>query len=529
MAPERERQYLVLFEVASSRAPDPAPTEPARPKKGASRRSDKRPPPHDSRDQYIEQLQQELDALRAYQQTLIEQFESSQEELTSANEELQATNEEFQSTNEELETAKEELQSANEELTTINDELQSRNAELVSVNEKLARGEDRFRLMVEVVKDYAIYMLDPDGRITSWNEGARRLKGYEASEILGEHYSRFFLPQDIADRAPEIELEQARIEGRFEAEGWRLRKDGTRLWANVVVTRINDSRGTLIGFTKVTRDLTERRKAEEALRQANEGLEARVRDRTRELIQALKVRDDFLSIASHELRTPLTGLKLQLQLARRNVDPARGMTLSADKAATAFDRALRQEKALEELVDDLLDISRIQTGKLLLEPKDVDVGKLVEEVVARFADQLAQAKSQLVLQLAPGLTARWDDRRVAQVLVNLLSNALKYAPGAPIQVSVTRDGERARLVVQDAGPGISKERQGAVFERFERAGASPNVGGLGLGLFIARRIVEAHRGTIRLESEPGQGARFIVELPLTLTDSELALGEVQGG
>lgn len=631
-APERERQLLVLFEEKENfRGEHSAPHQSAEP----------RPASLDKSDAYVEQLQQEYDALREYQQTLVEQFEATQEELTSANEELQATNEEVQSTNEELETAKEELQAANEELTTTNDELQNRNLELIALNDRLARGEDRFRLMIEGVRDYAIYMLDPDGVVTSWNEGARRLKGYEAGEILGQNYSRFFTQEDRDVSFPLHELEHARIEGRFEGEGWRLRKNGSRFWANVVLTRINDSTGKLLGFSKVTRDLTERkisqeqladserrfrlmisgvrdyaifmldpewrvaswnegakelkgyseqevlgrhfsifytaddiaggklereqnavaamgrvedegwrvrkngsrfwanvvitrivdaegkllgfskvtrdlseRKiAEEALQRANESLEKRVRDRTEELERALKTRDEFLSIASHELKTPLTGLKLQLQIARRNFTPRKGGA-EGPQSTDTFDRALKQALALEQLIEDLLDISRIQTGGFELELAAVDVSAVVEDVAVRFAEQLAQTGSELKLELDRSLVASWDPRRITQVFANLLSNAIKYAPGAPITIRTRRSGARAGLIVEDAGPGISKENQPSIFDRFERAGASPNIGGLGLGLFIVRQIVEAHQGTIRVESELGQGARFVIDLPL---------------
>jgi PAS domain S-box-containing protein len=637
LAPERERHYLVFFESAST--PRTAASEPA-PAAGREKRRETR-----TNDAYVEQLQQELDGLRDHEKTLVEQSEATQEELTSANEELQATNEEFQSTNEELETAKEELQSANEELTTMNDELQGRNAELVAVNEKLARGEDRFRLMVEGVKDYAIYMLDPEGRVTSWNEGARRLTGYEAVEVMGEDYSRFFLPEDIVAGAPRLELERARIDGRFEAEGWRLRKDRSRLWANVVVTRINDSKGTLVGyskvirdlterrrideelekseqrfrlmisgvrdyaifmldpqwrvaswnegarrlkgyeeseilgkdfsvfyppediangkldrekkavltegrfedegwrvrkdgsrfwasviltrvtdargailgFTKVTRDLTEQKRASDALRGLNESLEKRVRERTRDLEQALKARDEFLSIASHELKTPLTSLKLQIQMALRKLE--RG-TATPERSAATFDRALRQAVALEELVEDLLDVSRIQTGHFVLDRKPVVVSALIEEAVARFSDQLAQSRSRIDLRLEPGVTARWDGRRMMQVLVNLVSNALKYAPGSPIRISSAGVDGSASITVEDSGPGISEERQKSIFERFERAGAPASVGGLGLGLFIARRIVEAHHGSIQVESHVGGGTKFMIEIPRYEEESE---------
>jgi two-component system CheB/CheR fusion protein len=509
LAPERERQLLVLFE-------DPKRHLPAAPalKPGRSRSAvDKKRGRKDSKNHYVEQLQEELEALREHQQALIEQSESSQEELSSANEELQATNDEFHSTNEELETAKEELQSANEELTTTNDELQSRNAELISVNEKLARGEDRFRLLVEGVKDYAIYLLDTDGRVTSWNEGARRLKGYEASEIIGQHYSRFFPPEDIAANVPQMELEKARIDGRFEAEGSRIRKDGSQFWANVVVTRIHDTKGVLIGFSKVTRDLSERRRTEELLRRANESLEARVHERTADLAQALRARDEFLSIASHELRTPVTALKLLLELTSRKLGLDTTSSL-ARVAVSTFDRALKQAITLENLIEDLLNVSRIQSGQLELELRNVAIAKLIEDVASRLSDQLAQAGSPLKLDVEAGLVVRCDERRVMQVIVNLITNAIKYAPNSPIHITATREGPSAKIVVEDSGPGVAPENQAKLFERFERAGASANVGGLGLGLFIARRIVETHHGTIRVESQLGEGARFVVNLPV---------------
>ncbi len=514
-APERERQLLLVFDERPQRKERRA-TEAALPRSGRRKvqRGD-----HGAKQEHVEQLQAELDAVHEHQHTLIEQFESTQEELTSANEELQATNEELQSTNEELETAKEELQSANEELTTTNDALHDRNAELQGAYEKLARGEDRFRLMVDSVKDYAIYMLDPEGHVASWNEGARRLKGYEAVEIVGENYARFFLADDRAASAPELELEQARVEGRFEAEGWRIRKNGSRFWANVVLTRINDTSGALVGFSKVTRDLTERKRAEEELRALNESLEQRVRARTQELQQALQARDQFVSIASHELKTPLTALKLQLQLAARAATRPGGI-LDATQATKVFDRALSQCLSLEHLVEDLLDVSRIQSGLIKLEMTPVDAAKLIQDVVTRFSEQLVQAQIDVELELEPDMVGSWDRRRIEQVLANLISNAIKYAPRSELRISLAPHDAHARIVVADSGPGISLEKQSTIFDRFERAGVSPSVGGLGLGLFIARRIVEAHHGSVSVESELGCGARFIVDLPVAPSNAE---------
>ncbi|MBL8954672.1 MAG: PAS domain-containing sensor histidine kinase [Myxococcaceae bacterium] len=373
---------------------------------------------------------------------------------------------------------------------------------------ELERAERRARLMVSGVKDYAIFMLDPSGHVASWNEGAHRLKGYTEQEILGRHFSVFYPEVDQVSGKTERELETALATGRVEDEGWRVRKDGTQFWANVVITRVDDPEGGVLGFTKVTRDLTERKRAEEALRAANELLETRVRERTRELEHALRARDEFLSIASHELKTPLTGLKLQLQLSRRTL-----VNNELPKLVDAIDKSLRQTTTLEDLIEDLLDVSRVQTGRFELVVEDLDVAALIDDTTQRMALQLEYAEMPLTLDVDRTLTARWDRRRVSQVLMNLLTNAVKYAPGSPLEVKVAADGERVRIDVVDHGPGIAPDKQAVVFDRYERAGASPNAGGLGLGLYISRRIVEGHGGTLELVSAPGQGARFVARLP----------------
>jgi PAS domain S-box-containing protein len=497
LAPPDERFYLVIFEGPRNGTPAPPPQPP---RKGAQ----------DRQGTATEVLERELLEARNQYLRLVDEFRSLQQELTTANAQLHAANEDLRSGNEALESAREALQVSNEALSTLNDELTARNAEVNASNEKLARGEDRFRLLVDSVKDYAIFMLDPQSRVASWNEGARRLNGYEARDVLGQHLSIFYPSEDIESGKVQRELDRALGEGRVEDEGWRVRKDGTRYWASSVITRVDDPQGGVLGFTKVLRDLTEHKRAEQALRSANDSLEGRFAARTAELQDALGARDEFLSIASHELKTPLTGLKLQLQLGRRGVQTGRRST---ESTLDALDRSLKQALALEGLVEDLLDVSRTQTGRLLLDPQQVDVTALVDEVVTRSSTQFAHALTPLVIDLPPAGTACWDRRRIIQVLSNLLANALKYAPRSPVRVGVEALDERVRLTVTDGGPGISPAKQAVIFDRFERAGASVSVAGLGLGLYIARRIVEAHHGSIRVENPPGQGARFVVELP----------------
>jgi PAS domain S-box-containing protein len=362
--------------------------------------------------------------------------------------------------------------------------------------EALRLSDERFRMMVESVRDYAIFMLDPTGRVVTWNPGAERINGYRADEIIGEHFSRFYSEEEVRSGKCERELETAVREGRFEEEGWRVRKDGTRFWASVVITALHDQGGRLVGFAKVTRDLTQRRKMDEGrllLAQAEE---------------SIRLRDEFLSIASHELKTPLTALQLQLQgVHRRMVD--------ADPAlASRIDRAVRSGQRLADLIEALLDVSRIATGRFELKRECFDLGATVHDVVERLAENAAREGSPLQVNAAPGLVGSWDRLRLEQVLVNLLSNAIKYGAGGPVEVTASAEQGEAVLRVTDHGPGVPEQDLQRIFGRFERASSLRNYGGLGLGLYVARQIVEAHGGTVSAHNLSAGGACFSVRLPL---------------
>jgi PAS domain S-box-containing protein len=377
--------------------------------------------------------------------------------------------------------------------------------------ELLRESEERMRLLVSSVKDYAIFMLDPEGKITTWNAGAQRIKGYSAREIVGRHFSLFYPPEVVAAGHPAFELEVAARLGSYEEEGWRVRKDGTRFWANVVITAIRDEATNLRGFAKVTRDLTERRRMQEetrsAVAQADEA-----KSRADAAQTELRQRDEFISVAAHELRTPLTALSLKLQgavalLKRENAPQA------AQQVGDRIAGAQRQADRLTELVERLLDVSRIVRGGLTMNVDDADFASILRHVADDFREPAGQVGSEIVLEGPTVLPGRWDRSRLEQVVANLLGNAVKYGAGKPVRLALSETADLVRLRVVDEGIGIAGEDVDRIFTRFERAAPTRHYAGLGLGLYITKSIVEAHGGTIRVSSAPGAGATFTVELP----------------
>jgi len=373
--------------------------------------------------------------------------------------------------------------------------------------ERLRQSEERLRLLVESVKDYAIYMLDADGVITTWNAGAQRIKGYTAAEVIGRHFSIFYPPEAIAAGHPRHELEIATKEGRYEEEGWRVRKDGTRLWVNVVISAVYDPSQTIIGFAKVTRDLTDWRRIEQHALQAE--IEAvNERARASEAQRMVQVRDEFISVAGHELRTPLTALQLKLQGLEQAVTKS-----GAGKIAERVQGALRQVDRLNGLVERLLDVSRIVAGSLAMKLEDADFTALVRQVVEDLREPALQGGCELRLHAHDKIIARCDKTRMEQVVVNLVSNAIKYGERKPIDIRLETTDSSVLLVVTDHGIGIALEDIDRIFGRFERAVPVRHYGGLGLGLYVTRNIVEAHGGTIKVTSRAGQGSTFMIEVP----------------
>jgi len=350
-----------------------------------------------------------------------------------------------------------------------------------------------FRLLVESVKDYGIFMLDPEGRVATWNAGAEAIKGYAAHEIIGRHFSTFYEPDAVARGWPDHELRMAKTFGRFEDEGWRLRKDGSRFWASIVITALFDGDRNIRAFAKVTRDLTARLRLEELQRS-----ERRV--------------NDFLAMLGHELRNPLAPMRTALDIAERAPD---------DPAAARFSRDVfsRQLTHVTRLVDDLLDLGRITRDKIELKLETLDLNQLARDAVAVILPQAQSREQRLEITLPNRPTPiRGDATRMAQVVWNLLSNANKYTPaGGSIRLDVRHDDGHALLEVSDTGIGIGPELLPMIFEPFVQ-GERPldrQAGGLGIGLTLARRLVELHRGSLAAASAgPDRGTTFSVRLPM---------------
>jgi PAS domain S-box-containing protein len=368
--------------------------------------------------------------------------------------------------------------------------------------ESLRLSEERFRLLVEGVKDHAIFMLDPEGRVMSWNAGAQRIKGYTADEIIGQHFSRFYSSEDVESGKPQRQIELAIENGSVEDEGWRVRKDRSLFWANVVITAVRAEDGSLMGFAKVTRDLTQKRKSEE-------------------LELADRQKNEFMAMLAHELRNPLAPISNGLQLLKVN-----GIDSSTLKQTTEM--MDRQLSHLVRLVDDLLDVSRVVTGKMAFEKQAVDLATVVHRAVEETEPIIDARGHELMLTVpARPIIVDADLQRLAQVVSNLVVNAAKYTDvPSQIWLSVEKQGDEAVIRVKDTGIGIPPELLPKIFDLFTQVDNSlaRTRGGLGIGLHVVRRIVEAHGGTVVANSAGlGLGSEFVVRLPIS--QSAVAAGQ----
>lgn len=386
--------------------------------------------------------------------------------------------------------------------------------DLFHINERLKRkavqqSEERFRLLVESMQDYAIFMLDHDGRVTSWNTGAENIEGFQHEEIIGENFARFYTEEDRAQDFPEQALRQAAIHGRHEQEGWRVRQDRTRFWANTVVSALLDERKTLVGFSVVMRDLTEKKLVEEVLRDS----EAKLRRQSQELEQQLIASGRLVSLGvvtasmAHEFNNPLGIVMGFAQQLLSEFEPESPNY----QALKIIDEETRR---CQRIIQELLQFSRPKNADLCPTDVKLAIEKSLNMVTARLYKQKIEASALFADEL-PLISA--DPQQLEQVLLNLFLNAIDAMPKGGhlrVEASVTptaENGGKLSIAVSDSGGGIDPNDLDKIFQPFFSAKKGK---GIGLGLSITERIIKNHGGTIAVQSQLGRGTTFTIHLPL---------------
>jgi PAS domain S-box-containing protein len=356
--------------------------------------------------------------------------------------------------------------------------------------QNLLESEERFRLLVDQVKDYAIFILDARGSIASWNQGARRLKGYTSDEIIGQHFSVFYTEEDRARDHPEKELSIAIRDGRYEEEGWRVRKDGRRFWASVVITAVWDKRGSLTGFAKVTRDLTFRKKEEDLLRQKSRDLES------------------FAHSLSHDLRTPLRSIASYAEILSMAENE-----MSAQERVGFARKICKASKTMDTLIKDVLKISEMSIAPHSDEAVSGD--EVLDECIGILGSEIERTKAEIGVE-KPLPMIKVQRSLLVQIFSNLLGNAIKFSRKgeAPrVKIFARQHAEGCEIHVQDFGIGIAEQYHESIFNMFERAHTDSATEGTGIGLAVVRRAVERVDGKVSVNSTLGEGSDFIVTMP----------------
>jgi PAS domain S-box-containing protein len=394
-----------------------------------------------------------------------------------------------------------EAKLAEEQLRTFAWELEQR-------NEALRKSEERYHKMIAEIEDYAIILLDTKGNIQNWNTGAEKIKGYKADEIIGKNFRIFYLPEDRANKLPEKLLERVIKEGKSAYEGWRVRKDGSTFWGSIVVTALHDESGEVIGLSKVTRDLTEKKKAEDKMREYLAELE----NRNSELEQ-------FAYIASHDLQEPMRKIQTFTEVIERNLDDEVIVKRYFEKINTSARRMV-------ELITSVLNYSRLSKERELRE--DTDLNEVLAGIESDFELPIREKNAQIVYSNLPVLKAH--PLQMSQLFSNLISNALKFSSAPPVitissqiiakkemrnsPVVLTAD-QYLEIVVKDNGIGFEQEYENLIFSMFQRLHARQEYAGTGIGLAICKKIMENHKGFMRAEGEPSKGSAFYLYFPLS--------------
>jgi len=460
-------------------------------------------------------LFQDITAIKETEFKLTRSEDSYKRLITSFDSPLYSTSAEERSTFhenvQEAERAYRESESRYRELAALLEKkILEKTLHLQEKNEELKRSEERYHKMVDEVEDYAIILLDKDGNIQNWNKGAEKIKGYSEYEIVGKNFSTFYLPEDREDGLPQRLINLARVEGKAIHEGWRMRKDGSAFWGSIVLTALHDNLGNIIGFTKVTRDLTERKVSED-----------RMKEYTSQLEFQNKELEQFAYAASHDMKEPLRKIQIYNSAIVENA-----RDLLDEKSKDYLDRSINAAKRMNILIDDLLTYSK--TTAKLESLEIVDLNEVVDEIILMHKDEYEQTGVQIIHESLPEIYA--IPFQVKQLISNLVSNAIKYKhPDREIEICIKaelvtgssiqdREAETRRryhkISVIDNGIGFNSKYAEKIFNIFQRLNNLPSAQGSGIGLAICKRIAQNHHGFIRATGKENAGARFDVYFPL---------------
>jgi PAS domain S-box-containing protein len=390
---------------------------------------------------------------------------------------------------------------ANARLLGLSETLEQQNAEI-----------DRSREQLRTILDATtavIYLKDAQGRYLFVNRQFQEVFGLGREQVIGKADEEV-LPGPVARTLQSDDLGVLQVRAPIQIEEAIPGRDGVHTFLSLKFPLLDPS-GAAYGICCVATDITERIRADEARQRAREGAE-----RERQLEEAVRARDQFLGIASHELKTPLTSLELEVGSLRRLGRSNPSAAVSDERVQAKCESILRQVERLTVLINSLLDVGRISSGPLTLSLEEVDLAEVVRAVLSRAQDAIRRSGSEVALAARTPAVGRWDRARLETVVGSLVSNAVKFGDGKPIEIEIETEAasRRAVLTVRDHGIGVSLEDQGRIFERFERAVSERHFGGFGIGLWVARQAVEAHGGQIRVRSVRGAGSEFRVELPL---------------
>lgn len=366
---------------------------------------------------------------------------------------------------------------------------------LIRANKEMYESEERSRLLIEGIRDYAIFMIGTDGHVTSWNIGAERITGYTSEQITGRHFSVFYLPQAIADKFPDYELKKAKENGRFEDEGWRLRKDGSTFWANVLITPIYNEQNRLIGYSKITRDLTEKVRNEELMQ------------KNKELHKINTDLDNFIYTASHDLKAPIANLQGLIAVLEKQLN---------QKASPAEKKILGlMNVSIENLTQTIANLTEITKVQKDVEQsaETISFKEILHQIKLDVEQQLLDSGAVLEENLTVE-NIEFNRAYLRSILYNLLSNAMKYrSPARPLHITISTYAADAYIVlsVKDNGLGLTETQQAKLFSLFKRF--HNHVEGSGIGLYMIKRIIENKNGRIEVASKPDLGTEFKVFFP----------------